>query len=252
MFNTLIRITYDGTCYSGFQFQENALTIQEVLERALGVIYKQPLRINGAGRTDAGVHARGQAATFRAPFRVEAEKLPHALNCLLPSDIVVTGAVEVSENFHARFQAGRKIYSYTLDRAPFPQVTKRLYSLHHPGDLNLEIMRDAAKQFTGKHDFKAFRAAGSPVSDTTRTLYSVKLKEVAEEQLVIIYFEGSGFLYRMARILTGSLLRAGTGTLSPEQIKATLEGQYPGGAGPTAPAHGLCLEKVIYSLLPGF
>ncbi len=249
MFNTLIRISYDGTNYSGFQVQANALTIQGELERALSVTYKQPLRINGAGRTDAGVHARGQAANYLAPFRIAAEKLPYALNALLPPDIVVTEAVEVSGDFHARFTAGRKIYSYTLDRAVFPRVMKRLYSYHLPEPLDLAAVRDAARLFTGTHDFKLFQAAGSSVTDTWRTLYRVELTEEPEKQLLVFYFEGSGFLYRMVRLMTGSLIRVGLNKLNKSDLEAALKGDNSDAAGPTFPAQGLCLEKVHYEQL---
>lgn len=246
MFNTLLKISYDGTGYSGFQLQANAITIQEKLEHALGVIYKQPLRITGAGRTDAGVHARGQMANFSAPFKISDEKLPHALNALLPPDIVVITAQEVSRDFHARFAARGKIYSYTIDRAPFPQVLKRLYSWHLPDRLNLEKMEAAAALFMGTHDFKAYQAAGGSVTDTVRTLDNVAVIDFPAEQLLKFSFAGSGFLYHMARSITGSLVRAGRGTLTPAEIKASLSGANPRAAGPTAPAHGLCLEKVIY------
>ena len=246
MHNTLLRIAYDGTNYSGFQIQENAPTVQEALERALGTIYKQPVRITGAGRTDAGVHALGQAANFRAPFHIGGGNLPSAVNALLPPDIVVTGAEKVEEGFHARYDARRKLYSYTIDRAPFPQVMKRLYCWHLPDWLNLDLMREAALLFQGSHDFSAFQVSGSPVADTWRTLYRVGLESRPEEQLLIVSFEGSGFLYRMARLITGSLVRAALGRLELREIKKALQSGDPDVAGPTAPAAGLCLEKVFY------
>ena len=246
MFNTLIRISYDGTNYSGFQIQANAPTVQAELERALGVIYKQEIRIIGAGRTDAGVHALGQAANFLAPFRVARENLPQAINGLLPSDIVVTGAEEVPEDFHARFSADKKTYSYTLDRAIYPRVMKRLYSLHLPGKLDLEAIRKAAELLTGTHDFEAFQASGSIVTDTKRTLFSIDLIEKQNEQLLCLYYEGSGFLYRMVRLMTGTLIRVGKGKLEADQVEAALLGLNPSAVGPTVPAHGLCLENVFY------
>jgi len=246
LFNTLLRITYDGTNYSGFQIQENAYTVQEALEYALRIIYKQPVRIIGAGRTDAGVHARGQAAAFTAPFQIADEKLPQALNALLPPDLVITGALQVEKGFHPRFDARRKLYSYTLDRAHFPQVMKRLYSWHLPDRLNLDIMREAALLFEGNHDFKFFQAAGSHVVETKRTLYQVDIKDCSQEQLLVLYFAGSGFLYRMVRLITGTLIRAGREKLGLPEIKEALNGSNAAAAGPTAPAWGLCLEKVIY------
>lgn len=246
MINTLVRIAYDGTNYSGFQLQANAPTVQEELERALEVIYKQPVRVAGAGRTDSGVHARGQAASFQAPFDIAAEKLPLALNALLPPDIVVVSAEEMPEKFHARFDCRRKLYSYTIDYAAFPQVFRRLYSLHLPNTLNLKLIQRAARLFIGTHDFKAFQAAGGSIPETTRTLYRVEPVDYSSEKLLVIYFEGSGFLYHMVRLISGTLIRAGRETLSLPEIKAAIEGLNPAAAGPTVPPHGLCLEKVIY------
>ncbi|MGM0653616.1 MAG: tRNA pseudouridine(38-40) synthase TruA [Bacillota bacterium] len=246
MLNTLIRISYDGTNYSGFQIQTNAPTVQAEVERALGVIYKQKIRIIGAGRTDAGVHALGQAASFLAPFRIAVENLPQAINGLLPSDIVIIGAEEVPEDFHARFSADKKVYSYTLDRCIYPRVMKRLYSLHLPGQLDLAVMREAADMLVGTHDFKAFQASGSTVNDTKRTLFSIDLIEKQSEQMLCLYYEGSGFLYRMVRLMTGTLIRVGKAKLEADQVEVALLGINPSAVGPTVPAHGLCLEKVSY------
>jgi len=244
--NTLIWISYIGTNYSGFQIQENAPTVQKELERALQVIYKEPVRVAGAGRTDSGVHARGQAASFIAPFRIDAESLPSAINALLPNDIVVTGAKEVSSDFHARYSSRGKIYSYTLDRATFPKVMTRNYSLHYPGSLDLDIMQRAAKLFEGEHDFRAFQASGSDVSGTVRRLKRVEVTNLPEKENLIVYFEGDGFLYRMVRMIMGTLIRAGEGKLGQLEIEMALAGKNPDAVGPTVPAHGLCLEKVLY------
>lgn len=246
MLNTLIWISYDGTNYSGFQIQENASTVQGELEKALGVIYKEPVRVAGAGRTDSGVHALGQAASFDAPFRIEPVSLPKALNTLLPPDIVVTGAEEVSSDFHARFACRGKIYSYTLDRAPHPRVLNRLYSLHLPDQLDIAMMCRAAQLFVGEHDFKAFQAKGTIIDDTVRRLKRVEVVNLPEEEKLIIYFEGEGFLYRMVRLIMGTLIRAAEGKLSLDEIERALAGDNPDAVGPTAPAHGLCLEKVLY------
>lgn len=239
-------ISYDGTCYGGFQIQRNAPTIQEELEKALALVYKKPLRITGAGRTDAGVHARGQTVHFDAPFKIPAGRLPAALNTRLPSDIVVFKATPVDLDFHARSSALRKIYSYTVDRAPYPRVMLRRYAYHFSGPLNREAVVDAAHLLTGMHDFKFFQVSGSPKQSTVRTLYRVEMEEYDDSKTLLFVFEGSGFLYRMARLLTGSLLRVGRGKLGAPDIAAALEGRKQDAAGPTAPPQGLCLEKVIY------
>ena len=246
MFRIRLDISYDGTGYGGFQIQKNAPTIQGEVEKALAAIYKKPLRITGAGRTDAGVHARGQVVHFDAPFEIPAARLPAAMNALLPPAIVVFEAASAAPDFHARFSATRKIYSYTLDRAGYPQVLRRLYSHHFPGPFNRQAVTETARLLEGTHNFQAFRAAGSTVQSTVRTLYRVELQEFLEEKLLLFTFEGNGFLYRMARLLTGSLLRVGRGKLDLAAVAAALEGQNPGAAGPTAPPQGLCLEKVIY------
>lgn len=246
MANTLIFFSYDGTNYSGFQIQPNAVTIQEKIEKALKVLYKEPVRLHGAGRTDAGVHARAQAGTFEAPFAIRSESLPYAINTLLPTDIVVTAAHVVHDDFHARFSASKKHYLYTIDRAKFPQVLKRLYSWHQPESLDLSLLKEAAALFQGTHDFKAFQAAGSDVKETTRTIDQIKVLEEKEAALLKIYFTGSGFLYRMVRLITGTLVRVGRGKLEISAVKEALNGGSPAAAGPTAPAHGLCLENIIY------
>ncbi len=246
MSNTLIRIAYDGTSYSGFQIQPNAVTIQEKLEKALKLVYKQPLKITGAGRTDSGVHARGQAANFKAPFRIDPGRLPYALNALLPADVVVTGGKEVDEQFHARYSAKRKLYSYSFDRAAFPQVMKRLYSWHLPGPLDLKAIKEAARLFEGTHDFMKFQVSGSPVTDTVRTISRVTLREYPDEKLMVVLFEGDGFLYRMVRLITGTLIRVGRGKLDPGEIEKALKGESDTAVGPSAPPWGLCLEDVKY------
>ncbi len=246
MTNTVITISYDGTAYSGFQIQANANTVQAELERALAVIYKEPVRITGAGRTDAGVHALGQVANFIAPFTIENDKLPHALNCLLPDDIVVTAVHDAEDSFHARFDATGKLYSYSIDRALHPQIFRRLYTWHMPESLNLDMLRAAGKLFEGTHDFKAFQAAGATITDTVRTIYSVSVTENRSDKILTITYNGRGFLYRMVRMITGTLIRVGRGKLSLPEVEAALSGNNPSASGPTAPPHGLCLEKVFY------
>lgn len=245
-----IRFSYEGTAYSGFQLQANAPTVQGALEKALGVIYKEAVRLAGAGRTDAGVHAREQTATFTAPFTIAPLVLPRALNALLPGDIVVFSAAEVDPAFHARFDARGKIYSYRLDCAPYPRVLQRLYSWHCPFVPDMGAMGRAAALFRGTHDFGAFQAAGSPVASTVRTLRRLEVSSEDGGQTIILIYEGDGFLYRMVRLITGTLVRAGRGLLQEEEISAALAGHNPPAVGPAAPPRGLCLEKVLYDSVP--
>jgi tRNA pseudouridine38-40 synthase len=244
--NIRLTVTYDGTEYSGFQWQANAPTIQGKLEEALARIYGQPLRIAAAGRTDAGVHARGQVVNYQAPFPIPVERIPKAFNACLPRDIVVVAAEEVPPEFHARYSARGKKYSYTIDRAPFPQVLLRRYSYHVGEPLEIEAMAAAAALLQGKKDFAAFQARGSSAQNTVRHLFRVEVREYPREQLLRLFFHGDGFLYRMVRLMTGSLLRVGLGKLAPGDLAAALSGERPEAVGPTVPARGLCLEEVYY------
>jgi len=246
MANTLIEIAYDGTGYSGFQIQENALTIQELLESSLSLIYKEPIRLTGAGRTDAGVHARGQIAMYKAPFLIESDSLPLAINASLPLQIVVTSASVIPDYFHVRYDAVRKVYSYTVDRLQYPQIFLRRYSWHLPGLIDTVLLRKAAAIFPGTHDFKNYQVSGNNNEDTIRTIYSLKVEECEDSGVLKIWYEGSGFLYRMVRLITGTLIRAGEGKVSLNSITESLSGDNKTAVGPTAPAKGLCLEKVIF------
>ncbi len=244
--NLRLTLAYDGTAYSGFQWQKNADTIQDRLEKALEVLYKRSIRVAGAGRTDAGVHARGQVVTCIAPAIIPPERLPLAINSVLPEDIIVTGAEVVPEKFHARFNARRKIYSYNVDLARYPRMMLRRYTYHHPDLLNVNEIQKASSIFEGRHDFRSFRAGGSAVRRTERILNRVLGDYKPDEELLSLIFEGEGFLYKMVRLLTGTLLRVGRGEISREEAAAALRGENPAAVGPTAPARGLCLEKVIY------
>lgn len=244
--NLKLDLTYDGTAYSGFQWQKQVDTIQGCLEEALDTLYKQKIRIAGAGRTDAGVHARGQVVTYTAPALIPPIKVPLALNSLLPEDIVVTAAAVVPDNFHARFSARRKIYSYNLDLGRYPRVMLRRYTYHHPEALDVIEIQEAATLFEGKHDFRAFRARGSAVRRTERTLNHIFVDYKCDEELLSIIFEGEGFLYKMVRMIAGTLLRVGRDEITREAVALALRGENPAAVGPTAPARGLCLEKVIY------
>lgn len=244
MANFKITLAYDGTRYSGFQLQENANTIQAEVEKALAVIYGEPIRISGAGRTDSGVHAKGQVFSFQADERVPARSLPSALKGLLPRDIVAWQGEAVEEGFHARFSPSRKTYCYTVDNAPFPDVFLRRFAYHFPSPLNLEAMREAALHLVGKHDFSAFRAASSDTRSSLRELEVLRIN--AEDSLIKFVFEADGFLYKMVRIMVGTLIKVGEGRMAAGNIEKILASHSRGQAGPTAPPHGLCLEKVVY------
>lgn len=237
-------ISYDGTAYHGFQYQENAYTVQEALEKALLKLYGEKIRVGAAGRTDAGVHARGQVVSFCAPERIPGERIGQALNGILPGDIVIVEAGRAAESFLSRKDAKVKVYTYRIDNGLYPDVFTRNYSWHLPCRLDLEKMRAAAALFQGEHDFRAFQAAGSPVKTTVRTIYSLTVTK--KNHLIILRFEGNGFLYKMVRRIVGTLAKAGLGKREPKEVLAALKNSERRFAGPTAPALGLCLEEVIY------
>jgi len=247
MRNIKVTIAYDGTNYHGFQEQRGTRfqTVQGVLEDRLYRLAERPVQVIGAGRTDAGVHARGQVINFAAgDWPVPVERVAYALNSLLPRDIVAIDAEEVPETFHARFSAIAKTYRYTIYNGKWHSPFHRLYSYHVPKRLDLSAMREAAGYLEGRHDFSAFRALGAPVKTTVRTLYQAQV--AGEGDLVYIVLRAEGFLYHMARMITGTLLRVGLGKLPASEVAGILASRDSLKGGPTAPARGLCLEKVEY------
>jgi len=251
MRNIKLIIEYDGTNYCGFQIQENGVTIQGELEKALLRITKTATRIIGASRTDAGVHAFGQTVNFFTNLTMPAAKFVPALNSLLPPTIVVKQAVEVPASFHAQYDALGKTYCYTIDQSPVPSAFNYRYAYFLPDVLDLVAMQAGLKLLVGEHNYRAFCGANSRVQNYVRRLSKVEL--VKRENLLQIYITGTGFLYNMVRIIVGTIIEVGKGKLTPEQISDILASQDRTRAGPTAPAHGLCLVKVYYApeKLPG-
>lgn len=246
MRNIRIIIEYDGTNYSGWQMQKNAPSIQEEIQKAIKRITGEDVNLIGAGRTDAGVHAKGQTANFITESRIPGDRFAWALNTYLKEDIVIKSSEEVSLSFHSRYDAKSKIYSYTIHKGLFPPAIMRNYVYHvnYGSKIDMEKMRKAAEYLTGTHDFKAFMAAGSKVVNTVRTIYSIKIEE--NDEYIKIYYHGNGFLYNMVRILTGTILYASIGKLNVDDIPDIIEKGERELAGITVPAHGLCLENVYY------
>ena len=244
----MIKLTlqYDGTNYAGFQRQPNGVTIQERLEEALrAVTGDDALKIGAAaGRTDAGVHARGQVVHFRTESRVPVDRWPYALNQHLPPDIVVVGASLAPEDFHARYWAVSKRYRYTIEHAPFPSPLRRLYAYHWGRELDTSAMVAAGRMLVGTHDFAAFRSSGGAAKTSTRTITQLTVER--EGLLVHINVEADGFLYNMVRIIAGTLLEVGAGRRSPMDVAEALATGDRTLAGRTLPPHGLCLEQVTY------
>lgn len=245
MRNIKLIIQYDGTNYAGFQRQKNHLTIQQALEEKLSQVTKETVKIAGSGRTDAGVHALGQVINFKTQSTVPVSAFVPALNSLLPKDIVLASAKEVSEKFHARFSAKRKIYRYVIYNAPLPSpfYRNRAAWVRHP--LNVKKMQKAAMLFLGKHDFKAFQKTGSPRKTSLCEVYKSQARQ-KNRNVIEITICANRFLYGMARAMVGFLIEAGLGKRNPEEIKkALLSGDK---TNLPAPAHacGLYLAGVRY------
>lgn len=246
MQNIKMILAYDGTNYHGFQIQNKTTlkTIQGSIEKALSTLTGNQVTIYGSGRTDSGVHARGQVINFLTDSRIPVEKYPLAVNSLLPPDIRVWKAEEVTEDFHARFNARKKTYHYTIYNDRHMSPFWRHYAYHVPVDLEIGKMKEAADQFQGIHDFSSFCAKNTAVSSFIRTIYSCLV--IKEGSLITIKVEGNGFLYNMVRIMTGTLLEVGWGKRSVSEIPYLLEAKDRKQAGVTVPPHGLCLWSVNY------
>ena len=247
MRNIKLTVAYDGTNYHGFQEQRGTglATVQEEMEACLKRLTGHRRQIIGAGRTDAGVHARGQVVNFDAAgWPIPARRIPLAVNGVLPGDIVVTEALEVPREFHARFSARAKTYRYSIWNARIPSPFHRLYSTFVPVPLDDGAMAAAASLLNGRHDFKCFQASGSTVRDTVREIYRAEVER--EGSLLHFVFCGSGFLYNMVRIMAGTLVQVGMGKAEPAYVHQVLESRARVMAGPTLPPQGLCLERVEY------
>lgn len=242
--NIKLLIEYDGTNYHGWQKQANLITIQETLEQALSKVMCHLVSVVGAGRTDAGVHALGQVANFFTTCCIPVEKVPYALNSILPGDIVIKDAQEVSDEFHARYSAKGKKYRYVINNSKFPSALERNREYYYPYKLDLVLMKEALQLFKGTHDFKGFMAGGSLIKNTVRTIYEADLKK--EQDRIVIEISGNGFLYNMVRIIVGTLIELGRGKISIEDIRKIITEGNRTKAGPTVPPHGLYLVEVYY------
>ncbi|HEX9940863.1 MAG TPA: tRNA pseudouridine(38-40) synthase TruA [Thermoanaerobaculia bacterium] len=237
-------LSYRGAAYAGWQRQENALSVQQVVEEALERLLGHPVRVVGASRTDAGVHARGQAAHLELPRPFPERGLVHGTNPQLPDDVRVLAAAAMPPGFHARRHAWGKEYLYRLSRAPVLSPLDSLFVAPAPRSIDPERMARAAASLPGRHDFSAFAAAGGSHGQPFRRIFSAHWEEGGEELRFRVV--GDGFLRGMVRALVGTLVEVGTGKRSPESFAGLLAGRPRPEAGPTAPAHGLVLERVLY------
>ena len=244
--NIALLLEYDGTLFHGWQSQNNANTVQDAVASALQCLGCAPERLVGASRTDAGVHARGQVASFFTSSRIPAEKFAYALNTVLPSGVTCARSAEAPSNFHARYSAIGKTYSYLIlnRRQPSALYMRRVW--HIPLPLDVAAMREAAGAIVGERDFRAFMSAGSPVKSTIRKVARLDIEDGLPDDIIKLTIEGNGFLYNMVRIITGTLAYVGQGRLSSGDVSRAVASGDRRDAGKTAPPHGLYLDYVDY------
>ncbi|MBE7040430.1 MAG: tRNA pseudouridine(38-40) synthase TruA [Ruminococcaceae bacterium] len=243
--NYRLKLMYDGTHYAGWQRQNNAVTIQGELEKALSVITREAVSTVGVSRTDAGVHAACFTANVHLENEIDAYRLFRGTNALLPEDIRVIGAEPCDEDFNARFDAVQKTYLYRIDTTPHGNVFYRNYAWHVPQALNLANMQKAAGCFLGSHDFSGFMAQGGSSKTFTRTIFESSFSE--QDGLLTYRITGNGFLYNMVRIISGTLVAVGKGKIDPDDIPDIIVSKDRTRAGMTAPAHGLTLLRAEYA-----
>ncbi|MBI3967414.1 MAG: tRNA pseudouridine(38-40) synthase TruA [Chloroflexi bacterium] len=239
-----LTVEYDGTAYHGFQLQRGQPTIQGELEEALAKITGEAIRVAGAGRTDAGVHALGQVVSFDAELRLEPATLLRALNGTLPRDVAAKSIEEASPRFHARFSARSRSYRYRIFRGAVRSPLWWRYSLHEPRELRWDALTSATEALLGRHDFAAFSGAVPGGYSTTRTVISARWHE--HDDLLDFEIEADAFLPHMVRLIVGALLRVGRGRLESTSILETLAQRDRAGAGPAVPSCGLYLLAVTY------
>lgn len=244
MRNFLLEIEYDGSKYAGWQIQKNALGIQEILEKKLSLILGEKTKLTAAGRTDAGVHARGQAANFKSLTTLSADRILKSSNALLPRDICVKSVKEVALDFNARFSARSKIYRYFIYNSNIKSAFWYKYSWRLPYKLNLSLMRRELRAVIGRHNFKSFAASDKRTRQMQRKISKAFLRK--KNSFLIVDIEGESFLYNMVRNIIGTLIEIGRGKLSPGSMKRILKARNRKEAGPCAPAHGLHLVKVKF------
>jgi tRNA pseudouridine38-40 synthase len=240
-----LTISYDGTEYAGWQVQSNAIAIQPLIQQALATVLRHPVDLSGSGRTDAGVHARGQTAHFDSNAPIIPPLLRVSLNALLPPDIRILEIEPVEQTFHARYSAKSKVYHYYLHLDPVLDPFSRKYSHQVFGKFNINDLKLGAEQFLGTHDFTSFaNVKPQPLVDAIRTILSIDI--TPQKGGIRLEFTGNGFLYKMVRNITGTLIDIGLGKLKPEAVPTILLARDRKAAGSAAPAKGLFLHSVNY------
>ncbi len=248
-------IEYNGTNYHGWQSQKAGGTVQDVLRSAIAGVTGEKARLTGASRTDAGVHALAQVASFETRSGLQPEVIKRALNSKLPRDIRIREVTEVHPDFHPRYSAQKKSYFYIISAPATPSAFLYPFTWELKTRLDLKAMKGAASFLSGVHDFSAFRASGCSSKTQTRTIQSIELSNSSRLRFMTAVFYGNflkirieadAFLRHMVRNIVGTLVEVGRGRLSPDEVRAILESRDRTRAGPTAPAQGLFLEKITY------
>ena len=237
-------LEYDGTDYSGWQLQPDARTVQGVLETALATVLRHPVRVAASGRTDAGVHALGQVATFRTEHTIDGRELRRSLNALTPPDVAVREIALVADGFDARRHAAARVYEYRIWTQPWRSAFWHRFTWHVPRALDLVAMRFAAGAFVGEHDFGAFRASDCDADHPVRRVVHSGFTEA--EGLCVYRIEANAFLKHMVRAIVGTLVEVGAGQRGADDVAAVLAGRDRKRAGQTAPPQGLVLVAVRY------
>lgn len=243
MYGYLLTLAFDGTDYCGWQVQPNCPSVQETLQDACEKVFGTRPPVTGCSRTDSGVHAKGFAALVTGDFSVPCESLPLALNSKLPPDISVLEAREAPEGFHPRYDALKKEYVYKIHNSRIRDPFLRRVCWEYPAELDAELMNTEAQDFVGKQDFCAFMASGSKITDTVRRVYDFSVTRQGDE--ILFRVSADGFLYNMVRIMVGTLTDISRGGLKLP-LKEIIRSGDRANAGVTAPAKGLCLNRVFY------
>lgn len=244
MRNIALKLMYVGTAYHGWQIQKNAITIEEVLEKALSTVVCHPVKCTGAGRTDAGVHAEVYIANFRTTSTIPCERIPLAVNTRLPEDVVVVKATEVPEEFNAIGSCIKKEYTYRIYNNRLGNAFLVDRAWFYPKHLDESIMQAAADRFVGTHDFAAVRSVGTETRTTVRTVHYFNVKRTGD--LIEASVCANGFLYNMVRAMVGTIVYAAEGKFPPEAVTEILEGRNRTAAGPTVPPGGLYMTNLWY------
>ncbi|HEY7158780.1 MAG TPA: tRNA pseudouridine(38-40) synthase TruA [Gemmataceae bacterium] len=244
MRNLKLVLSYDGTDFHGWQTQPGLRTVQETLETALAKLTGERLRVNASGRTDTGVHAVGQVVNFRSETKLTADVLVRAINAHLPEDVAVREAADAPESFDANRDAKRKLYRYVIHDGPVPDLFMRRYCHHTRYRLDTTAMARAASCLRGRHDFHSFETDWPNRASSVRTITHLAVNRMGD--WIWLDVEADGFLYNMVRAIAGTLLNVGRGYWPESRVAAILKAQDRTQAGPTAPAKGLFLMRVLY------